>query len=96
MSPLNFPESGEDDFEVVVRRHGVELANEQNVFRRRHVGVREIADHLQNGRPGPGLFLRHPLRDLLLVHAVVVVLSGQEKRGLRWTTLASEPPIQLN
>ena len=76
---FNFSESGEDDFEVVVGRDRVELANEENVFRRRDVGVRKIADHLQDGRLRPGLLLSHQLRYLLLVHPVVVVLKRHNK-----------------
>ena len=39
---------GEDDFQIVVRGHGIEFADEQNVFRRRAVGVGQISDHFQN------------------------------------------------
>lgn len=43
-------EAAEDDLKVVIGCDRVQLADEQNVFRWRNVGVRNVTDNLQNRR----------------------------------------------
>ncbi len=71
---FNFSESGENDFQVVVGCDVIELADEEDVFRRRDVGLGKISDHLQDGGLCPGLLLGKQLRDLAVVHSFKVVL----------------------
>ena len=87
-------ESGEDDLEVLLGGHGVELADEEHVLLGGSLGRRQVPNHLQHHRPAVGLGLSHGLLDLLrrplvllghprVLEAVVVPLPHQNGRGLR-------------
>ena len=71
---FNFPESGEDDFQVVIRRHWIQLAHEQNVLRRSAISFWKITYHLQDCGLSTSLLLGHHFRDLFVVHTFVVIL----------------------
>lgn len=55
---LDLPEPTEYDLEIIVRRHRIQFANEEDVFRRRHLGVRNVPDHLQDSGSRFGFAVR--------------------------------------
>lgn len=49
LARLNLPEPTEYDLEIVVGCDRIQFANKEDVFWWRHLGVRNVPDHFQNG-----------------------------------------------
>ena len=54
LAGLDGAEAREDDLEVLVLRHRVELAHEEHILGRRQVGVGHVAEHLEHLRAAQG------------------------------------------
>ena len=53
--PFNGAKAGEDDFQVFVCGHRVQLADKEDVLRRSHVSIREVAHLHTHTHTGVGV-----------------------------------------
>jgi len=67
----DFPEAAENDFKVLIRRHGIELAHKQLVIRWLRICLWQVTNHLQDNSSGFCLLARQLLLNLCWVARLV-------------------------
>mmetsp|Transcript_50335 Transcript_50335/g.113107 ORF Transcript_50335/g.113107 Transcript_50335/m.113107 type:complete len:265 (-) Transcript_50335:242-1036(-) len=75
LTALDWPKAREDELEVTILRHRVQLGYEEVVVGRRDVGVRQVVQQLQRRRLTLGQGLCHALLQLALVLLVLDLLE---------------------
>lgn len=100
LTSLDLPEPAEDNLQIVIRRHRVELANKQNILRWSNFRIRNVPDNLQDRRPGLGFLLgqhfgnflrRFPLGIVDLLISSNPPTSQSLRRWRRGPTWLTEP-----